>query len=614
MADEKEETKSRIDGILSKLKKDQSTPKSPSEPEDKDIASGKKIGQAVKDAGDAAVQKEQEQYRRQVREAGDAAVQQKRGIKTKDYIMPRQGRERPQTKNLRFLDFALFFIIIAIQYWDYRADFGRTPQLLAMFFAMYTFIAAIATAVLKHDDEEYWPAFLKHYWPAALFATLWPRILGFLFSLVPQGLGGTIVGSFSLLDILFVITTLLPVFAFMVYRNSKSFFVPYVKFWYGFWIFVTLIFIVSGQIQHIPGGTGVVFQGSNGVQEYSDFLKENFRVFFSNLAGFPSVVNVRINDSINRLYEPYFTGTVEDNKHDLQLGVYLENVKPLQDTIYPTDDKIVVYADVKAKSFTDEIVMKNTCFAIFKPEDPSIKEYARLQGEVDLDTLRIHDYESNQLVCTIDRQRIQTKDPSIKIEFRSSFNFITWGYMDMAFMERQDLFLRKKNINSQLGIPTTAKAIYTVGPLVLGMADSLNLPPNPTGIDTVNPQLPLFGVTLEAAPEYFRRGQLTKIDKLVFHVPRYMYLKDNSCNPINPSAPEQTEDGNFNLYTFTNVPVHEASLRETVRCRLGIYPRDINDFLGPGGIALTSFAVEAEYEYELTNFAFVKIAPPEATT
>lgn len=479
---------------------------------------------------------------------------------------------------------------------------------------MYTIIAILCTAFLKLEGEEFWPAFIKHYWPAALIATLWPRLFGFGFSLVPQGFGGTIVGTFSFIDIVKIIVTLLPIFAFMVYRNSKSFFVPFIKFWYMFWIMITLIFIVAGQIQNIPGGTGVTFQGSDGVQTYFDFIWENFRVAASNLAGVPSVVHGSINSTINRYTEPYFTGTVEKSKTDSQLGVYLDNIDPSQDTIYPEDDTVVVYADVKAKSFTGEIILKTNCYAIFRPEDPAVKTFTMVEGQVDIPELNIHDFEQNQLTCTIDRQLIKTKDPSIKIEFRSSFNFITWGYMDMAFMERQELARRKETINAQLGIPKNVQAISTRGPIELGLANQNNPPMQPTGLDlNNNPPPPLFGVTMKSATEYAKRGHLTKIKKLIFHVPKYMFLKDGSCNPVTPSVPESTEDGNFNLYTFTDVPVHKEQTDETIRCRLDINPGDIQAFLGTtGGIALTTFSVEAEYEYELTNSAYVKIAPPEA--
>ncbi|MFH1916416.1 MAG: hypothetical protein ABIJ21_04070, partial [Nanoarchaeota archaeon] len=208
-------------------------------------------------------------------------------VETRPYIAPRQSKVT--FRSLNFADFLLLLLILVVHVLDWNQSFQRSPVQISSFFAMYTVIALLCAAIIRYEGEDFWHAFLHKYFMYALIAVLWPRLLGFAFNLVPT-FGDTMVQGLTLLEFLFIIATYFPIFIILIYSKSRSYFSKFVKFYYVGSIVVIAIFIVAGNLQEIPGGTGVVFAGNEGAEKYWDFMKDSFEQFFKDLAGFPTAI------------------------------------------------------------------------------------------------------------------------------------------------------------------------------------------------------------------------------------------------------------------------------------------------------------------------------------
>lgn len=321
-----------------------------------------------------------------------------------------------------------------------------------------------------------------------------------------------------------------------------------------------------------------------------------------------------VNGSIESATTPYYTGTV-DSSQGQNLGVYITNTQPLFSKFDASTDDVVVTATLQANTLTDQgIDITNDCSLTVQTGGTTTP----LSGKVDRPNLHI-DYtgafqQSNDIDCSIDQSKVASivtpgRSYSGLVQFNSTFNFDTWGYVQNGFMERDLLVsLRRTNVDAanEIGIDSHPVSKYTPGPVQLGMPSDTQ----PYSFDSsVNSnQLPAFGVTLSNA--WFGKGTLVKINQLSFYIPKQFVLDTTNCAPrVVAQMGEWGENPAYNEYNITGDIKTDAVSQNfvTVRCPLKLGSDSKYPILGPSGAGIYTFYVDTKYTYSVNTQSSVYI-------
>ncbi|MFH1072112.1 MAG: hypothetical protein V1743_01655 [Nanoarchaeota archaeon] len=467
---------------------------------------------------------------------------------------------------------------------------------------------------LKDRGENFIIRFFK-FFMLAIGALLLPFFLGLL-KTVPFISSFSVLGRFSLVELITVIAASFPIFIIGGFFNSPRLAGKITRFIIYAWIIGITLFYFYSVSNQLPVMAPLV-ETSGAWGTIKEIWVTNWQKFTYTINITKPVIIGGLNNSINKLFDPYFVAEVEDSKSDKQLGVYLQNLEPATDPVLPDEPKIVVYAELKGKTFVGEVAIKNTCYGKYDVATADSKTSSRLiTGKVDPPVISLSDYEEQSLVCEIDHRQMragqETIGEDVEVIFNSSFNFVTWGYVTYAFMEQNELRNRRKSgedVAKELGISETVKAVYTNGPVTLGLVRQQDPPKQPVGISAEEPYIPfLIGITIENTKQYSGRGTIQKINTMVFRVPKPLRLDPASCYPEQYSS--ETDAGAYTNYTFKDIPVRQDLGYQTTRCRPNITSNDIPELLGEGGIAFVTFAIEVDYEYQLSESTRVRLEKP----
>jgi hypothetical protein len=281
---------------------------------------------------------------------------------------------------------------------------------------------------------------------------------------------------------------------------------------------------------------------------------------------------------INNLMCPDCGGTQETEK-----GIYLENIKAADSTYYTGSD-VWIQGKIRAKNINGTITVRTICFV------PGEK-----QGNVTPATMKLSYDDENYIDCNLG----QLKAGSKEVKFVSTFEFETDAEITYTFMDTNTLNalnLQNDELYQKLNIPEYAQAIYTGGPVEVGLSQLHQ----PFRIDPKNPNSVTypFGVSLT---NKWPQGKIVKGLNYVLEVPDSITL--TGCNR-KISSKEENKEGK-NKYTFL---IDDANAQETfdsVTCRMNIV--DVNKLLGTDMKSVKTFSAKVRYLYSLEASTFVNI-------
>lgn len=364
--------------------------------------------------------------------------------------------------------------------------------------------------------------------------------------------------------------------------------------------------------------------------------------FFSRLAQATTAgVTGRVNDTtglfgtqLAQATEAEYKGTVE--RHQGQpLGVFVRNQQPIKqsfnfiqqedgENIVGDDETVVWFGDLHARTFADELPVSLSCGFI-----PSVDRENIANGTVSPSDIRVYyTGEFTELFpfeCRIPMQDIHDvteRGSRLGGSFMTfaDFEFQTWGYATLTFMDRNVItaFRREgRDPARELGVDSFVQARYTPGPVSLGMMDRQQLP---LGIDTQDPSstfIPAFGVTLRNI--WDGRGEVRRINKLVFQVPEPLMLDVNACSgntddqgrTITPTVRSPgssvvlftTTDSasevpqGYIWYEFEGIDFSSDERLRTVRCPMMVADDRYGELIGPD-LSVNEFTLVALADYE----------------
>ncbi len=213
------------------------------------------------------------------------------------------------------------------------------------------------------------------------------------------------------------------------------------------------------------------------------------------------------------------TGKVEKNK-DEPLGVYLENVQPA-DKKYYSDENVVVWGTVNARTLDDPIKIKMGCYVK--------KDSKKIESEkVDpKDKVIVYKLEEKDFVCTFSKDQVSKgvlKEGINTVTAFADFNFETLAYLKAYFInkDRQRAMVKEDiNIFDEFGIKDkNPVSIYTNGPAALGMETTTPL----IGVTKeYNGAFPRLRISLQNNKGW--KGKIKELKEMVIIAPKGVKLE-----------------------------------------------------------------------------------------
>lgn len=368
------------------------------------------------------------------------------------------------------------------------------------------------------------------------------------------------------------------------------------------WIFIMIGAFVSGS------STIGDLQGSP-IKGIGFGLTEFFRNMQQGAADLPASINRSIHMNLGTYYE----GEVEDNKNE-PIGLGLENIRAA-DSKFFTHLPVIFWFDIKGKTFKEEMVVQSWC-----------RTDKGILGKIDPpEPVQIFFFEQQTLECQFDT----LPEGFHQIKIGTSFNFETWAYLKYTFMDRITLlsmYSQNKDVNSEMDIEKTPVAVYTNGPVEIGMLSV----DQPIGVNPENINiLPTFGISLKSRDA---KGKIERIDSVEVILPKELILRrcDHEYDhPDNVDADkffgELSDDGEYRFYNFSKTFRKEMAGGQlshfddiSLTCRMDIAGENAEEkkenaasLLGLSAKSEKTFAVKAKYVYLLEDEISIQVSDME---
>ena len=308
-------------------------------------------------------------------------------------------------------------------------------------------------------------------------------------------------------------------------------------------------------------------------------------------------------DQITTLYTnpDYYTGRVDENK-DKPLGITFTDVRPLDPEI-ANDSQIVLFGNVETKSFIGEEVQIIPGCLIDRTGAPAVTTIDPVPLEVVFGT-------TGSFECAFDAPPDGWRRGTYTVKATATFPCETWAYLPYTFVDeekarayaRQGLEVRK-----ELGIDQDPDAVYTSGPVVLGMGGSdqpILVRPDDAKNNYLAPGSRV-GVTLTSG---WQEGKLTHVRSIQLKVPQGFILTGCDRNITGEPIPDQNAPG-YLTYLFENPDDLSIAVDyTTITCKIGLSDaQEAAALTGVGDKVERTFVAVATYEYTTEDRAPVKV-------
>lgn len=473
----------------------------------------------------------------------------------------------------------LITFLVAVHVSDgFFLDYQLQPWMVGLRVIVYLLIATVLYLFHISNSRDQ-----RTVWVVALLEILGPFVLVLLDqfrSFVP------LLPGWNALLWLYVLT---PIFALYLSAQRKR---GLLVCWAGLLLVISIFYgvntvILGGQFPTIDSDLGVL----------EAFWSVCTRLWNSFLAVFTGIQE-GVEQQLQVATGGYYKGMVEDQEGE-PVGLYIEDLRVPRD-VYYAGDEVQLWADLRGKSFEEEITVGTNCGATGKETGT----YTR--GET---TPREFSFFAEGFESV--RCNLGTLAPgTYKVQFTAGFNFRTWSYVTYTFVDqttRRNYLSAGQDINDQLDIPQGLRPKYTPGPVMLGMSSDI---PQPVGIDSQSGLNSIFGVTLD---NKWTDGEIATVDRFDVLVPEVFKLTDCDAefeqldsDPLCEEKPDRCASA-MNAYRFDGLERPGSFTTFTCRLRLadGVSPEDI---IGPAEKkAQQTFVVKAQYDYALTGDDTIKV-------
>ena len=485
---------------------------------------------------------------------------------------------------------------------SYSENPGTLTFLFWIAIILHIFYALIRSDILGSGAQSLLPFTRVFYGALALMAILvFTRLYGFDFVtlLICVGISAFYVfipyinipalslGAITLPSILSFLILIVPIWP--LYISTKGDF-PIMSGYITIWIvFLVALFFYKVIFEVSPYDLGPLTgsqQASQAGQVFSFLADETHKVgdkIVNSIFGLADTIQ-------NRTGINFYMGMIEDNKEE-PVGLYINKVWPADKYFYE-GSPILIWTDIRGKSLVkeSEITVTPSCYI-------DGKGYAQT---VEPNVFHLLGEETNSFLCTFS----DLPKGTYRVKANAAFNFETWAYVTYTFVDiemKRSYELQNKIINSELNIPLKPKAVYTNGPIMLGMGTGLD---QPIGIDTqYNTREPILGVTIE---NQWTDGQIEgPPSEFVIQVPDDFDLV--KCDRGTPQTSEGIVSG-YTAYTFRKENLPDPRLGfQSITCRLRIKDSLLKTFLIGAPKVQKTFVAKVSYLYNLQKSVSINV-------
>ncbi len=481
------------------------------------------------------------------------------------------------------------------------------------------------------------------YFGIAAFYVMLPEIVNLLFMDINMVIP-PIMGQTTLKDLFVLLMILFPVLPILIafHPETPSVYRTITLLWMLFIIVMTMIGVLSSLGEQLPldEDAGDV-DTRTPWQKWLDDVGKKFEEQKNAIIGGPT-------RAIEELYNatlPNYQSNIDRNTQR-PLGVHIKDIEPAyQNFIAPYDsggyvrgEDVQVYAVIAASTLesTNEYEVDLSCTMEI---DAQRGHRYVVQGTISPDSVLLGDDEEYDVLCEIDKEGIKevmvayfqetqnpldlTKGVRSVVYINASFPFKTWAYLTYVFIDKQQKNQRTKageDLNDQFDIPREPSAIYTKGPVRIGIKTK----PQPYPLSATRPILPDFGVSLEN--DWRGKGYIEHVDFVRLYIPDQLRFKSlfeyNKGDSVEVREGAQAEDipshwtyildninirGDYFTARFDMFFEEEIGLIDAGEGRYFEqfdlsefqYKEIVSQFLGPGGISAHTFMAEANYRFQV---------------
>ncbi|MBI2129336.1 hypothetical protein HYU07_03780 [Candidatus Woesearchaeota archaeon] len=376
------------------------------------------------------------------------------------------------------------------------------------------------------------------------------------------------------------------------------------------WLFIFLMTaysaIEAGTMSNIPNfhaipGVEAAMQPSalGALTDFWRLVSNSFKDFASAIAVIPANIAKSWNQYAIYASGGYYQGTVEQNQNT-PLGVYIDQLKSASPKFYE-GETVSVYARLHGKSLekkkngkptTITVICKNDKNKAVKVSPEKVDMYAAVEESID---------------CWVS----DATAGSMKIELSASFDFTTMGYLKTYFIDKdkyEDFQKSGIDVFRHYGIEENPDAIYTNGPIMLGIGSRDPPVAIPSETSEIEKEKILVAVTIENQ----WGGVINDVKGITVEIPEGLEIIDPAGKDC-PYLKLDKNEGGYNKYALAK-PLQKESLFSkdatietfrSIRCFAKITDR--NKLLGTTPISTKYIRADVTYSYTVKKDITVDI-------
>ena len=306
--------------------------------------------------------------------------------------------------------------------------------------------------------------------------------------------------------------------------------------------------------------------------------------------------------TLSQLYTnpDYYTGRVDENKGK-PLGVTISDLRPVDPEI-ANDSQMVLFANVETRSFIGEQVQIIPACVIDRADAPPA-------SNVEPNVLEIVYGTTGSFECAFEPPVGGWRRGVYGVRASATFPFQTWGYLPYTFVDEElarNLARQGLEVRRELDIDQDPDAVYTSGPVVLGMGGT-DQPILVRREDAANNWLApgsRVGATLDGG---WQDGKITSVKEIQLKVPEDFVLtgcdRDVTSTETDPNAP------GYVSYVFENPADTSVAIDyTTITCKLGLASaEDAAKLVQAGDKTERTFVAVAIYDYTTEERESVRV-------
>lgn len=506
----------------------------------------------------------------------------------------------------------IFLILILLTLvLEFITGFSHIP--LAGWLVWYAAIA-LAAAPLLLDSDGFVGAISSRrigiYAVLSAFSFLLPHLLGWLARI--DMLARVIERADGFIFLLLVFG--FPWLVYTLFASSDHFVLIVRGLWFiiliGLVIVAALFSIAQTGLQQtdLPAAVNINPRESFGDMVF--WVREGVGRVLKSVSGVPESVGIFLQRNLNDSLGEQYMGQVDPHA-SRDLGVRFTRVWSAS-TRFMEGGEVIVRADIQGESFRDTISLNVRCYAL-DGKDNLYEGDLTLPGSRGQDNeVLIRMREKVTATCTL------TDLPKGRYEiwFAGTFNFKTWGYVQYYFAPDalvKDAWSQDIDPAVDAGIPKRPIAIYTNGPIQLGLASEYD---QPIGVNIDDPdRLPYFGASINNA--WSGTGEVTSVRYISLLVPPPFTLQQ--CDRFDVDGNKESlqfgidPDTGYREYTFGSIDNPNAFF-ESVTCYLSFEgatepakSSTAEQFISGFDLVMKTFAAKTDYLYSIKDYASVEV-------